>query len=173
MKICSVEGCNKKHEAKGYCTMHYQRLLRHGDPLYVKNNKSLLNTCKIEGCENTNIASNELCWKHYQRFLKYGNPHEIKTMENKGIICSVESCDKEAYAKGFCDYHYHKSLKLGDPTIKTRVKTKGKFCKVKECNINVYAKGLCQNHYRSFNRYKKSKDIVTIEEYLKIIIRQE
>lgn len=32
-KACSVEGCNKKHDAKGYCASHYSRLRRHGDPL--------------------------------------------------------------------------------------------------------------------------------------------
>lgn len=23
MKVCSVEGCNKKHHAKGFCSNHY------------------------------------------------------------------------------------------------------------------------------------------------------
>jgi hypothetical protein len=30
---CSIEGCDHKHEAHDLCLMHYQRLLRHGDPL--------------------------------------------------------------------------------------------------------------------------------------------
>jgi len=28
---CIIEGCNNKHEAKGYCCMHYSRLKRWGD----------------------------------------------------------------------------------------------------------------------------------------------
>lgn len=33
MKICSVEGCDKKFAAKGLCADHYYRLRKHGDPL--------------------------------------------------------------------------------------------------------------------------------------------
>lgn len=36
MKSCTIEGCNNKYYCKGYCLMHYTRLLRHGDPLYIK-----------------------------------------------------------------------------------------------------------------------------------------
>ncbi len=32
--ICSIEGCYKKHKARGYCTNHYYRLLRRGDVHY-------------------------------------------------------------------------------------------------------------------------------------------
>lgn len=31
-RICGVDGCGKKHSARGYCNVHYQRLLKHGDP---------------------------------------------------------------------------------------------------------------------------------------------
>lgn len=26
MRVCSVEGCNRVHRAKGYCTAHYTRV---------------------------------------------------------------------------------------------------------------------------------------------------
>ena len=29
MKVCSVEGCGRKHYGKGYCNMHYQQWKRH------------------------------------------------------------------------------------------------------------------------------------------------
>lgn len=29
---CQVPGCQLKHHARGYCTGHYQRVKRHGDP---------------------------------------------------------------------------------------------------------------------------------------------
>lgn len=32
-RLCSIEGCNKKHESRGWCKMHYKRWMRHGDPL--------------------------------------------------------------------------------------------------------------------------------------------
>lgn len=33
MKVCSIEGCGKRHDSKGYCKIHYDRYKRHGDPL--------------------------------------------------------------------------------------------------------------------------------------------
>ena len=32
---CDVEECDRPHEAKGYCQLHYKRLRRWGDPLHV------------------------------------------------------------------------------------------------------------------------------------------
>lgn len=33
MRKCSVDNCDRPYRAKGYCGAHYQRHLRHGDPL--------------------------------------------------------------------------------------------------------------------------------------------
>ena len=35
-KICSVEFCNRVHEARGYCSMHWKRWKKYGNPLEVK-----------------------------------------------------------------------------------------------------------------------------------------
>lgn len=35
---CAVENCHKKHVAKGFCSTHYTRFVRYGDPLRVKEN---------------------------------------------------------------------------------------------------------------------------------------
>ncbi len=32
-RICSVPACDKPHYSKGYCSSHYQRFCRYGDPL--------------------------------------------------------------------------------------------------------------------------------------------
>jgi hypothetical protein len=36
MKTCSIEGCDGRHAAKGYCQHHYDGLRRYGDPLAIK-----------------------------------------------------------------------------------------------------------------------------------------
>lgn len=35
-RICSVEGCDKRHYAKSYCHLHWKRWKTHGDPLRNK-----------------------------------------------------------------------------------------------------------------------------------------
>lgn len=32
-RTCTIDGCHNPHEAHGYCSPHYQRMKRHGDPL--------------------------------------------------------------------------------------------------------------------------------------------
>ncbi len=33
---CSVEDCTRKHYAKGYCNLHWQRLHKYGDPMTLR-----------------------------------------------------------------------------------------------------------------------------------------
>lgn len=39
MRLCSVEGCTNKHEAKGCCKKHYRKFRKYGDPLYESKEK--------------------------------------------------------------------------------------------------------------------------------------
>lgn len=36
-RLCSIEGCCKKHYGSGWCQMHYARQRKHGDPLISGN----------------------------------------------------------------------------------------------------------------------------------------
>lgn len=33
MRVCSIEGCGKRHNARGWCLDHYAQWKKHGDPL--------------------------------------------------------------------------------------------------------------------------------------------
>lgn len=71
-RICSVEVCGKPAKAKGYCTAHYKRMRRWGDPLLyapVKEKK----TCSVIDC-GLPVNARGLCNKHYPRLKRYGDP---------------------------------------------------------------------------------------------------
>lgn len=79
-RTCSVEGCDRRHDAKGYCPFHYVRWRKYDDPMgggpsrREVNNKTL--GCSIDGCEREGYAK-QLCRAHYIRLRKYGDPLEL------------------------------------------------------------------------------------------------
>ena len=69
--ICSIEGCNEVIIARGWCSIHYRRFMRHGDPLYIR--ELMPKICTIDGCNNP-VESRGWCSKHYSKWKRYKNP---------------------------------------------------------------------------------------------------
>ena len=67
MSICTIDGCERKLLARGYCSLHYGRWRTHGDPLKVlaPGPKKITQPCAEDGCERTDIAAHGLCRAHY------------------------------------------------------------------------------------------------------------
>ena len=92
MKICSIDGCNLKHVAKGYCRKHWRRFKLHGNPHYTENIRDHAEICIVDGC-NEKFVSKGYCNKHYRKFLKHGDPlrSEIKRIpERHGMTKTSE-----------------------------------------------------------------------------------
>lgn len=75
---CAVESCDRTvgtHGARGYCGMHYQRLIAHGDPLKGGRPRRRVgvDSCGVEGCEKAYHAKGYCC-AHYTRFVRHGDP---------------------------------------------------------------------------------------------------
>jgi hypothetical protein len=58
---CSVDGCDRLGQSRGFCNLHVQRYLRHGDPTITARDLAL--PCGTEGCSNLRrpTATSGLC----------------------------------------------------------------------------------------------------------------
>jgi hypothetical protein len=131
MQSCSIENCENKYKAKGFCQKHYRKNKKYGNPLAKKEKQS----CSIENCENK-YAGKGFCQKHYDNNKKYGNPLAKKEKQ----FCSIENCENKYYGKGFCQKHYQKYKKYGDPLAgknsQNKAGTKEYIYKNSEIDIN-------------------------------------
>ena len=74
--ICSVEGCDRQSDSRGWCKSHYMRWWK-GNPDTV----SLIRTkathpCRVEGCDRATLAWG-WCKRHYERWRRRGGDPSI------------------------------------------------------------------------------------------------
>jgi hypothetical protein len=83
-RVCSVEGCQDGHLARGFCKRHY-RLHR----------SEFTETCSVDGCDEIRVARG-WCNLHYKRWSKFGDPM-IESCGNVGRKSwKVNDEDREA-----------------------------------------------------------------------------
>jgi len=76
-RTCSVDGCEKRHHAHGYCSGHAYRWKIHGDPLAGKRQAAAGSPCAVDGCEKVMHAYG-YCNSHAHRFRAFGDPLECR-----------------------------------------------------------------------------------------------
>jgi hypothetical protein len=121
MKTCSLEGCTKKHSARGMCNAHYCRWLsetRRSErpPVQPKPKR----TCTHPGCTDA-YYSNGLCRLHYAR-LRHGLPMDAPRKKSREGTCECSGCIRKILTGGLCASHYARKIK-GDPEWWRPIKT--------------------------------------------------
>ncbi len=107
---CSVEGCDRSAEKRGWCGKHYKRWRDTGSP--TGSNRVLPGECSIEGCTGQ-TTSRGWCSAHYQRWQATGDPLGIRR-KPATIWCIVEGCGKPAAKKSrYCGTHRAQLTKRG------------------------------------------------------------
>ena len=109
---CKVEYCERLAYTRGFCQMHYRRVLRTGDagPPGSMRQRSI---CSVVGCDKQ-VDAKELCHGHYQRLLRHGDVGDAP-LRSSGRLCSVPDCRRPHKAFGYCPAHYKRFLVSGNP----------------------------------------------------------
>lgn len=95
---CSIDGCETKILARGWCSKHYCRYMKHGDPLHVVRGK-VKGPCEMQECERP-MSTAGLCTRHY----------DAARRAHKGKIpCTEQGCDKGQFTNGLCRPHQRRA----------------------------------------------------------------
>lgn len=99
-RMCSVEGCDKRHFCRGYCQTHHKRWYLYGDPSVVKQ-KQLHGLTLLERWKAYTPSGGSGCWEWsgardpngYGRLNVGGTPalaHRIAWEMHRGPITSAD-----------------------------------------------------------------------------------
>ena len=109
---CTLDGCDQNGYARGFCEMHYRRVLRTGDagPVGSGHRES---QCQVESCGDVAEAKGYY-HGHYLRLRRTGTVG-TEPLRQSGRLCIVEGCGRPHKARGLCDAHYKRLLATGSP----------------------------------------------------------
>lgn len=72
---CSISGCERPAEKRGWCNAHYTRWHRTGSTELRAREKA---TCSIEGCDKP-VMARGWCTAHRSRWLRHGDPEYVRS----------------------------------------------------------------------------------------------
>ena len=148
---CSVEVCDRKSSARGFCSPHYYRFMR-GDDV---SQRIVSRRTDFEKCT---LCSKRMVWQDSGRcrpcLIEIGEWKFLPGYKVNKIPCKVGGCEVTARHSYLCGRHYQqwqsgKEFLLEDPRY---VRTP---CPVSACDRMAVGKAyLCKKHQKVAWRYK-------------------
>jgi hypothetical protein len=83
-RTCTVDGCNRPHDARGYCNTHYRRWRLYGDPL-EPSHVATRGVCSFDGCTNAH-RSQGFCSTHYKQARREGTVTKVATRGSRALV---------------------------------------------------------------------------------------
>lgn len=155
---CVIPGCGRYELVRrGWCTLHYQRWQKHGDPLWEPV-PHVPSPCSADGCGENAVAKG-YCGVHYARVKNHGTIDLLPRRE--AAPCAVEGCETMRERRDWCTLHYTRWKRYGDPLKfqRERNNTPPDGCTAEGCGRPHKAKGLCERHYGQASYLKRQGEI--------------
>lgn len=170
---CIVEGCSQTKYIRGYCSHHYAKWRKYGDPLYSsphRGRKAIIEKCSIPDCNKKHYARG-YCYSHWKKHNKYGDP----LYDYKKVLCSASGCQNTQTKSGYCSMHNEQirrkkraknSLhctvencfephaiqgfcwKHAQQMFSSNSNSSDEICRVEGCLLRSFQLGICELHYR-------------------------
>lgn len=110
-KTCAVKDCERPVYGWGWCSSHYQRVRKYGDPRAEKPLKMpRKGSCSVENCARP-IHCRRLCSAHYWRLRDTGDLREDVPVgggsASRGGRCTVVRCTEDQWKFSLCQAHYN------------------------------------------------------------------
>lgn len=125
MKLCSVDHCGRRHNAKGFCKMHYKQMSRLGF-IIVRHPH-----CTVDGC-NSRLLSRLHCRRHHTQMCNHGEI--IKAKSSKDLF-RFEVNEVECLIHLYDTFGFLKATTIIDSVY---------FDKIKNYTWNLNARGYVQ-----------------------------
>lgn len=149
LTTCSIEGCAKAPEVRGWCKAHYLRWYRHGDPLAGAPMRHPGRVCSVADC-GEKCSARGYCAPHYRRWAAYGDPlGKPPVKAERG--CAVDACGDKHEARGYCRRHYNRLRAYGDPLWEKPPRAIS-TCSVEGCENPMRKRAWCASHYAQWTR---------------------
>ncbi|MEU3603749.1 hypothetical protein ABZ714_34340 [Streptomyces sp. NPDC006798] len=74
---CAVPECQRPRDTRGWCSRHYRRWQRWGDPLGGRHPRT---GCTVPECPKPHKAFG-WCMTHYERWRRHGDPSSIPSLD--------------------------------------------------------------------------------------------
>jgi HNH endonuclease len=81
---CSVDGCERRRYRRGFCGLHYKRVLAGRDlttPIAPRSKRE--GPCIVDGCERA-AQTRGYCGLHYRRVTRHGEPGPAQSLAPTG-----------------------------------------------------------------------------------------
>lgn len=176
--LCQFGECRNPAKSRGWCSTHYSRWHRHGDPgivigAYGEPVAPLSDDerCDVIGCERRAKITG-MCPTHYQRKRRHGSvdvvlrPGRHPSLNIPHTLCA--QCDNVQFRAGLCQRHYQEIEFCAEPGCTNKHLHGKPRCilhqTIETCNQHlgyagwclgrVYRNGMC---LRCYNAYEKAE----------------